>query len=561
MIANVAFWYDVGYTDGCIEVPPLNASIGTPDITFENLNPSKGNYFSEFRVPGNYLDLYNVSYLRAIYDMNNASDDLTLYGWVDSVDIQSDTDGYPVTIVKWHIDYWRTFASRADFGSGMIKRRPVSGEIPPQDYPHRFIRVENYRQLQVDTGLWYVYILYTNLTDNNVSEFRWGFYPVNFERPNMPYVEDIYIRSYNEDTAYLAPGLTQTLNGQLDELLGLTPEQIIYAGIAPMPPMGSDIRGSGTYEDPYNFGLFSVIAPNEDASCRVFSCGFLAFRKYRLASFDAIMSDDTTKYIITGFNGETILELPWGIEVDTAYLRLLPSSTGITLMIALYKDETSGLQYEYPPELETNALGCIAYIQCPTIDINTNAWSSYVYNGTREINSMQLELNAQANLVSGLTNAIGSGLTGGLMGASTGMGAGAIGMGAGMGAVIGIAGSLANYAYESAVYNDRMMDIYDYQASHQQSTILLHGSGVSVMNNEVYNPSIVEYTYDDYSLTQRANDLELYGCHVSEPMESCQSLIDAGGPLQIDNLVVRGDIPVKAKQYIKQRLANGVRIV
>lgn len=561
MSINVAFWYDTGYTDGCIEVPPIDATLSNPDLQFNVLNPSKDRYFSEFRIQGAYIDLYNVSYLRAIYDLNNASSNLTLYGWVDSVDIQSDTDGCPITIIKWHIDNWRTFASRANFGSGMVRRRRVSGDMPPQDYPHRFIHVEDYQELQVDTGLWYVYILYTTLEDNNISSFRWGFYPVNLERPNVPYSETIYIRSYNEDDVYTAPGLTQTLRGELDELLGLAPEQIIYAGIAPMPPMGSNVEGSGTREDPYYFGLFSVESPGENASCRVFTIGFSAFRKYRLESFDSIMSDDTTKYIVTGFNGEPLIELPWGIEVDTAYLRLLPSSTGITLMIALYKDETSGLYYEYPPELETNMLGCIAYIQCPTIDINTNAWSSYVYNGTREINSMQLELNAQANLISGLSNAFGSGLTGGLMGASTGLGAGAIGIGAGMGAVVGVTGAAINYLYESQVYNDKMMDIYDYEAAHQQSTILLQGSGISVMNNEVYNPSIVKYTYDDYSLEQRANDLEIYGCHVSEPRTSCQSLVNAGGPLQIDNLVVTGDIPVNAKQYIKQRLANGVRIV
>ena len=44
-------------------------------------------------------------------------------------------------------------------------------------------------------------------------------------------------------------------------------------------------------------------------------------------------------------------------------------------------------------------------------------------------------------------------------------------------------------------------------------------------------------------------------------MVDCTALISAGGPLAIENLVVRGPIPAEAKQYIKARFANGVRII
>jgi hypothetical protein len=43
-------------------------------------------------------------------------------------------------------------------------------------------------------------------------------------------------------------------------------------------------------------------------------------------------------------------------------------------------------------------------------------------------------------------------------------------------------------------------------------------------------------------------------------MEICNSLVKAGGPLQIANLIVMGDIPVQAKNYIANKFADGVRI-
>lgn len=547
MIANVAFWYDVGYTDGCIEVPPLNASIGTPDITFENLNPSKGNYFSEFRVPGNYLDLYNVSYLRAIYDMNNASDDLTLYGWVDSVDIQSDTDGYPVTIVKWHIDYWRTFASRADFGSGMIRRRPTNANIPPQDYPHRFIRFS--QEDGLFDNIYWVYVTYNEITefeDESATILSYAFFPVDINEPGKQIIGRL-----SGNNPFEFPPLNFSNTGMLDEIMDIDPTAITFVGIAPIPPVG--MNGSGTEDDPY-MPHANILRTHlsDDGNYGIFEYDPEIVEYTDFTEIDPILTTDTEQYSLLTFGGNISLNFPWGIEVDRFRCKIFPTTTSLTLKIYFSNSDTR--------TVKSICEGTTAIIDCPSLDTNENAWSSYVYSGAREVAVRQLELNTQANLVSGLTNSISSGITGGLMGLSTGMGTGAIGIGAGMGAGAGIAGSLINYAYESAIYNDAMMDINDYAASHQTPQLMLSGTGCTFITDETVF-AIVKTVWDDYSIQQRDNDIEMYGCHVSEPMESCQSLIDAGGPLQIDNLVVRGDIPVKAKQYIKQRLANGVRIV
>jgi len=67
---------------------------------------------------------------------------------------------------------------------------------------------------------------------------------------------------------------------------------------------------------------------------------------------------------------------------------------------------------------------------------------------------------------------------------------------------------------------------------------------------------------DTYSLKRFDEDVTLNGLKVSEPTASCDSLIrNASGPLAIENLVVRGNIPVEAKRFIKQKLNDGVRLI
>ena len=89
----------------------------------------------------------------------------------------------------------------------------------------------------------------------------------------------------------------------------------------------------------------------------------------------------------------------------------------------------------------------------------------------------------------------------------------------------------------------------------------MSGTGFDSTRFGFSNITLVRLSADAYSQTQRTNDISLYGVHVSEPKTSCQSLIDAGGPVQIDNAVVTGPVPVEAKQYIRQRLAQGVRMI
>jgi hypothetical protein len=67
---------------------------------------------------------------------------------------------------------------------------------------------------------------------------------------------------------------------------------------------------------------------------------------------------------------------------------------------------------------------------------------------------------------------------------------------------------------------------------------------------------IDEYSQNLYNIEQT-----ILGAKVSEPTENCQPLIAAGGPLQIENLIVGGNIPARAKDHMRDRFRRGVRLI
>ena len=134
-------------------------------------------------------------------------------------------------------------------------------------------------------------------------------------------------------------------------------------------------------------------------------------------------------------------------------------------------------------------------------------------------------------------------------------------MGALGNAIGGTMSTEMTYNYQKNTYNDQIQRITDYATSNQASVQLITGSGTDFCVSPYKGMTLIKMDNDDYSVSQRANDLSIYGCTVSEPKTSCQSLIQAGGPLQIDNLIVTGAIPSHAKAYLRDRFAKGVRII
>lgn len=544
-ISQVRFWKDCGYTENCLEVPSKTSSLPNPDIVVSDpLNVSVGDMFSQLKLREAYTDLMNVSYIELTYTMNNGTD-LIIYGWVDSVSVASDTTDCPMTVVRWHVDYWRTYLSKAVFGSGMVRRRPVSDSMPPQSYPHRYVQMSSYKTLFGSGNVWWVVFFY--VTSGETSFNRWGCFPVD--------VVDEANAFYVGSDSHKAPSLKDVANGGFDELMGLNPDSMVSCFLSPIAP--SNVIGSGTQSSPYQLGAWYATSTGGTAHF-LYSENHKAFGYEEQVTVSSV-STDTDTYIVTGFNGETIGVLPWGITSTGCKARLVASATSIIMEIRFLLTQYSAQR--------SQAEGMVFDVPLPTVDVGSNAWSSYVYGGARQANIDSLRLQAESQAVSGGMSTATSALSGMMGGALMGAMAGPLGIGAGAiiggvtSALGGVITTSANYAYQTGAYADEMTRINDYKAARQTNSLNFVGGGFDCLRNGIGGVNLVKLTFDQYSLTQRSNDLSLYGAEVSEPMTSCQSYVDAGGPLQIVNLTVRGDIPVEAKQFFRTRFAKGVRMI
>lgn len=546
--ASVAIWRDSGYTEGAVNVPSKTSSLPTPTFTFTLPSISRATLFSEFTVKAAYEDLYDCSYLKMTLDMNNG-EDVTVYGWIDSVSCSSDTANSPAVSVRWHIDYWRTYAFQALYGSGMVRRRPLVADeqVPPQPYPFRYREVGTSRTVIASTVTWWVIVNLSTTVGGSLSENATGgailTWPVYKTDDPTGYSYKLKV-SNTENVPCLSFG--SLIRGDWDELLGLDPTAVKSVFLSPVAPCQYEVDtatrvvtitqpGYGAYE------FYTHVVP--DISPEVKLSAVMLTGVNSIAVFSNVVSttktDDISTWVLTGFDGEPIGTLPWGIAVTGFDYRLVIASA------------SAYIQIRFRGSITSNAIGLAFTIPLIPVEVTSNAWSSYVYSGAREADLMQRRTQLEKSVEQGLINAPASIISGAKDG-------GALGAASSM---VSTATNLLAANYMGNKYNAKFQAIADYRKANQTPGLLMSGTGFDVCRNGFNGINLLELKIDDYAKTQRDNDIKLYGVNVSEPTSICGSLILAGGPLQIDNLVVTGDIPVEAKDYISRRLAGGVRIV
>lgn len=577
-------WRDTGYTEGCLEVPSKTSSLPSPAFTFTDLHPTRDKLFSETQVPQAYEDLYDCSYVRASLDMNNG-DDVTVYGWIDTVTASSDTAGSPMTVIRWHIDYWRTYLGKAVFKGGVVKRRRLgsSTAIPVQPYPYRYKEYVDRYDVMIPSDIWWVVFNYNDITTEvtpgtttststttrvsagetettqststtnpsvttTESRVRWGCYPVSKNNPST---------SLSIGSGASCPSLNDTLTIGFDELFGLDPQAINSAFLSPVSP---NSYGSG-----YSMTGWSVSSSICNGKCfyatslSAFGQSFERSLNNSTKPIDAATTTDTESFTLTDPMGYACGTLPWGITVTYLRYWLVVSTETCYIRIMFARNSSQTLQ-------SAVSEGLVFTSSCIPIPITSNAFSSYVYSGARETEREQRRLATEQTRDNGIAGTANSAISGAVSGAMMGGVGGPMGMLAG--ALLGGVGSAASSGLSTAAeyaiglkYNDKFNDLADYSYSHQTSVNLLPGGTFDILRNDIEGYWLVKTKTDDYSQSQRTSDITMYGVHVDEPMTSTQSLINTGGPLQIVNQTVTGPIPVQAKQYFRERLAGGVRIV
>lgn len=569
--ATVSVWKDCGYTEGAYIVPSQSDTLPSPDFTFTLPSIPRDTLFSSFNVKHPYSDLYDCSYLRIAYDFNNGND-IVLYGWIDNVGCMSDTLDSPNTTVSWHVDLWRTYLDKASFGAGTVTRRLPNNDDPPQTYPFKTSLVQDLKTELIPKNIysdfyWAIINLTTGTGTKTSTTLCW---PVNIKNPTQSY------NVSGSGTSGQAPSYFQTMTGAFDELLGLDPTAIYGAWLSPISPADFTFSSNAFTMEPwtvYNGGK-----------------GYYAFRTYasgtesnyyteRSVSVNA-KTRDTSQVVVTDYDANPILTLPWGVQVMRSYYRLINADVSVYISFRFTTKDSELL------DASANGLACT--IPLKTLPLTENAKSSYIYSGQQEYDREQMQISRQQSFISTITGGGQSAAQMAIMSqigstkteyqgrylvnsegrpVPTGSGAFTTTTTSKVGANYAFAGSLlattvgATIDYGMAGYfNDRTMDNTLSYMAQKTAAMTLPSSGTDWL---IYGrtPSLVTLVWDQYSINQRENDLLMYGARVHETHDNCQDIIDAGGPLQINNLNVTGAIPVQAKNYFRRRFSDGVKIV
>jgi hypothetical protein len=287
-----------------------------------------------------------------------------------------------------------------------------------------------------------------------------------------------------------------------------------------------------------------------------------------------VETTDTSEAVLLDFDGNPVYSHPWGRGFTQCMVRNV-----ITMTSAAIEVRFDGQ--------DSRSDGTCAVIPLPSVDITSNAWSEYVYSGQREYDIQQRRIAAKQALVSGITGGLQSSVSTGVMGTigemrgngtykesttATGVLKGEkiyneaepwslakkAGVTGGAMALASVGGSLVDYA-AAQYFNGKLQDTEDTLRSKQSESLILAGSGWDWL---YYGrmPGFVTLVPDDYSLTNFQNNITYNGITCSEPTADCSAYKDYTGPVQIQNLIVTGSIPVQARYLIANTYAKGIRM-
>lgn len=530
--------------------------------TTDDLNCSVGRIFTKMKVPVSWFTVMNANYLIADMDINNPSgSSLHIKGWIDSIDLISDSENYPQVEIRWHFDYYEMYKSVVTLGYGHIKRRPFNSisDTPIQNYPYRYLEISSTPSIRLDNAIsfsgnqvWWV-ILNHNVQEtiggNTYTRIRSKTWPI-FINGNQCFfyctVVPLDDPLSQTDRKVRGVSLTEIMLGEIDELLGIDPDDIISVSLSPFAPSGviisspqSPTGGTGTSADPMTWSNAVALSKTAMSAYAYFEATSET-RSYT-ASFTGVTGTETDRYVLAGMQGEKLLDLPYGMYINGANLQLYNEPDGPYIEVT-FRDGSLG-----------NLEGCTVNVPLPSLPVNSNAWSSYVYSGKRDYD---IEMRTITSNTNAWRNSGGGAATGAMMGAF-----GPAGLA--LGVAGGAAGGMITYGVEMLYTNDEEQKQEDRLAANQPSSLIL-SSGSLQAAYRGYGLRLWKLTPDSYTLTQISNTRSNSGISVDEILASCETIVKTTLPTgyySIKNLIISGNAPKEAKDYIKKKFDAGVRLL
>lgn len=543
VITRIRGWTDPGFTEGGPEAPNTVFSLPSATVDLQNLTvvPSAGRFFSEFKLGGVAWNSWrSMSFLEITYEWNNTPATTKLYGFVDDVELVSDTNTLPAIRVQWHVDEWMTYLGSASLGFGHVLRRPVGSDDPIQSYERKYWLIDQYTDLLDETELsgrrTYWVLLAVGATDNTHKLVKYYTFP--FALDDHQY----YALNPGDGVARSVPKYSDIVEGRWDELLDLDPQAIYGAWVLPVPPFDPSGLTEVALGIEVDVPSWTVPAQPLGTAAAIVSDSAplyqeLFYKKNKTFSPSKV-STELNPLRITSFTGEVVGEIPVGMTVTGYDYRVVASATECYIDIRF-----NGGWYA---KLE----GIGVTIPALVLDLTENAWSSYQYSGQREYD---IDSRNNESLKNGVQSITSGGMTGALMGGFGPMGAAA-------GAVGGTIAGAASMGMDFLWYNNAAQGAKDKLAATQTPGILISGGALDAINHG-HDIALCKMKMDTYSKDRADAERSLVGVKVDEYISSNDSVRASSGYYQIAELAVKGSIPEAAKRMISQRFAKGVKLI
>ena len=542
-ITKLKMWKDPGYTRGCLEVPPAGSKLlpSTPDYTLpvdETLRPHPGSTLTELHLPLSFSSTFDMSYL--YIEATDGGGTVKLFGWITSVE-QRSTSAESI-VLKWDVDWWRSYSGSAVFGKGRMIRTSDSSKRRPSEFhpvmytPSLIKEISDFYQGTLHQQWCYFRCIRTIGGVSNAWLFA---FPIGAD-----FGPDGQIPKSGM-------GLEEIYGGQLDEGLGITSSTITGIWISNIAP--------DNY--PWNSDENHFTTPSADVSGVQYGA-FLIDELTQLIHHDTLdlgttyKSDDLVTYVVTDASGRTIGTLPWGKPFRYIYIQLDIGSVGAYMLLTF----TTSATYPTSDTQITGSEGMQIKIPLINVPLTSNAWTDYNFSGQRDNDIEMAKLQNEEQMWRGIAGAGQSTAAGAIGGAMAGGAVGAAG-GAVAGGVTGFTSPLIGYGI-GELYRDKTQGAIDNYYSKQPNSLLIPAEGPAWYASS-NTAKLIALDADSQSASDYAQMIINDGYNCDCPLDAAGSAtaIASGGPLKIINFNITGSIPPAAKQSIKYMLESGVRII
>lgn len=548
-ITKLKMWKDPGYTRECVEVPPAGSvKLPVPDYSSTaSMRPRKSEIMNELQIPVPFLQLKDMSYMyiEVTDGTTPTPNTMKMFGWI--LDVSEIASAAEACSIRWTPDWWRTCSGDAVFGKGTVTRcNDATYKRPFVTQPRRWDAKKFVNPFGPSGQYAFILMASENVAQNILYEFPPGSgntYPVRVgTETSFSYYWEMLGYDFGSNTR--TPTLEEMFSGRIDEMLpDVIPESIIGCWIVPYGVIGGSMFSNTTQVTKTYSG--TTIRVNKSKGLRSASPG----QTTGLTNLVGVGSDDMRRCIAVDPFGNESGMLPWGISFTSSTVYTMTNITpeGVTF-------------YVFPEADFWNEMveGCYLSFKAVNVPINSNAWSEYVYSGKREYDKRTAEIQRNQQTVAGFAGTGQSMVGGAIAGAVKGNVAGAVG-GAIAGGITSIVGTTIGH-FTQGYFNDKFQDETDKLVANQTSNLLTPGES-PIFTQMVGNWNIVQLEADTVSMAEYTAKITNDGYSTDIPVGSPSAFLTAGGPLQVQNMMISGTIPPQAKTYIKNIMANGIRIV